>query len=169
MNNYTITLYKDDDYHNVEHTYKLGETKLSIEKNNFCCFSLSDGINENMVCGYDKFCGNSATNDWAIGWNKDFALFKNACRTGIYTLLTGMDEDNLKKALKKKISDGNAENARKRAKNIKENMLKSDKNNNPIKEAHEEGFKALQRELNLEKLIKREEKEREKLMLVAFS
>merc|ERR1711957_1141263 len=165
MNNYTITLYEDDDYKTVKHSFKIGDTNLKIEKSHFCCFTLKDGTNENMVCGYDTFCGNASTNSWATGWIKDFALFKNACRTGMYTLLTGMDELNLKKKLAKKISDGNADMARKRAKGIKENMLKSDKNNNPIKNAHDEGFKALSKELNLEKLIKAEEKEREKLML----
>jgi len=166
MNNYTITLYADDDYRDIKHSYKLSETTLSVEKTHFCCFSLEDDTTKKMICGYDKFCGNGSTNPWANGWNKDFALFKNACRTGIYTLLTGIDEMNLKKALKKKIGDGNAANARKKARNIKEKMLGSfGQNSNPVKQAHEDGFKALQKELNLEKLIKAEEKEREALML----
>lgn len=166
MNNYTITMYKDDDYQDVEHSFKLDETRFKIDKNHFCCFTLTDETAEKMVCGYDKYCGSAEGNEWALGWNKHFGLFKNACRMGRYTLLTHIDEENLKKGLKKKISDGKSDMQRKRAKLIKERLLKSmAKKNNPIKKAHEDGFKALTKELKLEKLIKAEEMEREKLEL----
>ena len=123
MNNMIISIYKDDDYQNVEHSFNLDETKLVIEKNYHCCFKLTDETNESMVCGYDKYCGSVEGNEWAEGWNKDFALFKNACKTGRYTLLTYMDELKLAKGLKKKINDRKAGMHSKRWKQIKEGFL----------------------------------------------
>lgn len=82
MNNSTITVYNDDTYSEMEHSWKLENTKFSIAQET-CCFNLEDSSRKASICGYKQYCGPAGQNTWVSGWSRDFSLFKSTCKVDV--------------------------------------------------------------------------------------
>jgi len=165
MNNRTITVFQDDDYSDMIFTYKLSNTNFKNSRN-FCCFNLQDSEKENRICGYPENCGDDhAKNSWANQWKKDFTLFKTVCKTGLEEKMLTEDEDNFVS------TDANdpltLDDVRRRKNQLKdeinfENEKKLKKN---VVKTQEVGFRVIEREFNIENMIKKEEKAKEEAEL----
>jgi len=165
MNNRTITVFQDDDYSDMIFTYKLSNTNFK-HSGHFCCFSLQDSEKDNQICGYPENCGDHEKNPWANQWKNDFTLFKTVCKTGVEEkMLTPEDEDNFVSL------DANdpltLDVVRRRKKQLKgeiiaENEKKLKKN---VVQTQEVGFRVIEREFNIENMVKKEEKAKEEAEL----
>jgi len=165
MNNQTISLFKDDDYEDLLQSFNLQKTEFMITKLTNCCFTIQDNEKQSSICGYPENCGaDKKKNQWASQWSKDYYLFKVLCRTGREANLitpedlqeisddpnaehNGLDIDVVIKRKKKIIEEIHAEENQKFTKNIAQTQ--------------ELGFKAIAREINIEKLVKKEEEAKE--------
>jgi len=164
MNNMTASIFKDDEYQDIYHSFELEKTDFIKLSNHFCCFNLRDSIKSAILCGYEKFCGNSYNNKWVTEWSKHFQLFKVGCRVGkMETLLSPDDETQLADELRKKLGQAKMDINKKKEKFIKQQMLVNSNNNYKLKvmKTQNLGLKAIQKELQLENLIKNEEKQKE--------
>lgn len=172
MNNSTITIYKNDDHTAIQHSFNLKDTAFKILKSEFCCFNLADSEMSANLCGYEKFCGSSKTNKWAADWASHFTMFKVSCRVGkMTTLLSPDDEADLAEALRKKLGQGSANANRKKEDKIKQQLLtqSSSSYKSKVITTQKLGLKALQKEMQLENLIKNEEKQKEELELASIA
>jgi len=168
MNNHTVTIFKDDEYQDIYHSFELDKTAFVKLNNRFCCFDLRDGQISSTLCGYNKFCGNSIDNKWVNEWAEHFQLFKVGCKVGkMETLLSPDDEKQLADELRKKLGQVKLGINNKKENSIKQQMLINTNNNYKLKviKTQNLGLKAIQKELQLENLIQNEEKEREKIEL----
>jgi hypothetical protein len=167
MNNSTITIYKDDGYTNIYHSFDLEKTNLNLLKTKLCCFNMYDSIISVNLCGYEKFCGKPNENNWAEDWKKDFKLFKVSCRVGkMENLISAKEEEKLAEALRKKLGQITASISLQKEEEIKKQMLTtSGQTTSPyvskIKNTQNMGLKAIQKEMKLEDLIAGEEKVKE--------
>jgi len=172
MNNSTITIYKDDTYTNIYHTFELQNTAFMLMKSKFCCFNIQDSFMSTNLCGYEKFCGTSKDNKWANEWSDHFKLFKVSCRVGkMETLISPDDEKALAEALRKKLGQGSASANIEKEENIKQQMLSQTSSNykSKIVKTQNMGLKAIQKELQLENLIRNEEKQKEEEELASIA
>jgi len=165
MNNITVTIFKDDEYQDVYHSFELEKTAFIKLSNHFCCFNLKDSVKSSILCGYEKFCGSSsADNKWVNEWSEHFQLFKVGCKVGkMETLLSPDDEKELADNLRKKLGQAKMDINGKKEKMIKQQMLMNTNNNYKLKviKTQNLGLKAIQKELQMENLIKNEEKQKE--------
>jgi len=166
MNNSTLTIYKDDEYTNIHHSFDLEKTSFMILKGTFCCFNIKDAIMSSNLCGYEKFCGKPKDNKWANDWSDDFKIFKTGCKVGkMDSLLSPDDEKELAEALRKKLGQSSASSNANKEEEIKQQMLQSNAKSSPyvakVEKTQNAGLKAIQKEMQLEDLIRNEEKEKE--------
>jgi hypothetical protein len=164
MNNKTLSVYQDDDYEDLIKVYKL-ENSNFLHSKKFCCFGISDNEKEINLCGYPENCGFDMDNDkWAKGWKSDFFLFRVLCKTGVEeTMLKKEDLDRLNSGYLGDPLGIDADDVSRRKKQLKEQIV-NDKDKmykKGILKTQEVGFKAIQRELNIENMIKKEEKTKE--------
>jgi len=163
MNNQTLSIFQDDDYADLLLAYNLKNTMFSLPKN-FCCFSLQDNEKRSGLCGYPENCGvDIQKNQWANKWKDDYYDFKVVCETGrVESLLTPNDLNALE--------DKNNENNDMEIDlpRIKKQQLKDEMNiqetqlfRKSFSQTQEVGFKAIERELNIEKMVKKEEEQKE--------
>lgn len=164
MNSKTLSLYKDDSYQNILHSYELQNTNFVALSSSFCCFELRDSLQANKICGYEKNCGDTTNNQWVKQWAKDFTLFKVECHTGLSeTLLTPDDEKKLADDLRKKLGQARMDIVGNKQKKLKQQMMVAQNNalKSMVMKTQNVGFAAIQKELQLEKLVTNEEKQRE--------
>jgi len=164
MNNITVTLFKDDDYTDISHSFELDNSELIELKDHFCCFTIRDFKASANICGYDKYCGNQINNKFVKEWTNHFSLFKSACKVGRQeTLLSIEDEKIISQKLKKKLGEAKLEVMGKKQKEIREKYLSAGTilYKKALSQAHDIGIKEIQKEIQLENLIKNEEKQRE--------
>lgn len=164
MNNSTISVFQDDFYTDLLFSYQLDDV-LYAQGQAFCCFGLQDGSQQHQFCGYPENCGNNIKKDiWADGWKKDWYLFKIVCKEGREGVL--LTEDDLKG-----IDDANLnppetidiDMVMKRKRQLRTELHEKQKSifRKNIAQTQEIGWKALQREISIEKMVKNEEKHRE--------
>lgn len=164
MNTKTISLFKSDNYQEVIATFELSETDFSITSGTNCCFNLLDKTKSKVICGYDKDCGSTETNEWATKWKEDFNLFKTQCYQGTEeSLLSNDDEALLNKKAQDKLKQANLDIAKAKQYNVKEELLNDQKSTleNNIVETQKTGFEAIEKELDIENMLKEEEKQKE--------
>lgn len=164
MNNRTFTIYKDDEYQDVEYSYDLTKTAFVIIANQFCCFDVKDSIRSSKICGYEKNCGDVAKNQWVNEWSKDFTTFKVDCNVGTQeTLLSPDDEQQLAEDLRKKLGQARMDAMEDKEKKLKQQMMLGSNSSfkKQVTKTQNLGFAAIQKEMQLENLIKNEEKEKE--------
>jgi len=164
MNNRTISVFQDDDYSDMLKTFKLRSTSF-LHSEKFCCFGIRDNEKEIRLCGYPENCGElGKPNDWSKKWQDDFVLFKVQCRVGMEeTMLTPEDLNRLNNTELMDPLGIDIDAVKRRKKQLKDEMIneneKSYKHN--ILQTQELGFKAIEREFNIENMIKKEEKAKE--------
>ena len=165
MNNQTFTIFGDDSYSNVIYSFKLEYSHI-MSMGSFCCFSIKDSHKDFKICGYQAYCGNKLTNNWVEQWKKDFLLFKVDCRVGREkALLSQEDEHNLDDdfngkvgAAKEELIALNAELMEKKERKEEQRLMRG-----KVLASQNNGFTLLQKEINLENMIRKEEKEKEGL------
>jgi hypothetical protein len=171
MNNLTLTVFKDDFYQDVEYSYELAKTQFKVLSNDFCCFELQDPMRKLRLCGYEKFCGTPQDNKWVNQWSQDFTLFKVDCHVGRQeTLLTPEDEKALADDLKRKLGQARLDLIGDKQKKLRQSMMTTENNNYKLKvqKVQDTGFAAIEKELQLENLIKNEEKAKEDMEVQAL-
>ena len=162
MNNSTVTIYGDDNYDNLVHSFVLKKTAFTTQ--GFCCFKLSDGPTAIKLCGFDAMCGPPNKNKFVDEWTKDFQTFKDTCRVGKQTLLlTDEDEANINKQMKRKQASSMIDIEEKKLVKTKENMgIKNERKlRKKIRKTQKVGVKAVEKELMIENLIKTDQEQME--------
>lgn len=173
MNNFTISLYQDDSSSSLIHSFLLDKSDLLRDKE-FCCFNLKDSRQVVNICGFQNKChsdNKKAFSDdispFVVEWERDFKTFKVDCRVGRdTTLITPDDENALNQNLRKKMNQVRMDVIGQRRESIRNGMIMDSL---PGGKTYKKKFdnvqdlsmKAVQKELNLEKMIEDEEKLRE--------
>jgi len=163
MNNKTLTVFGDDTYTKSIYTFKLSFSTFKISKKS-CCFHVRDSHRQHNFCGYDSECGLRLTNDWARGWQDDFKLFKVDCKVGrAKTLLSKDDERGLEQGFNGKLNMAKEELIRLKRKRVakKEKKKEQQVTRGRIAKTQDDTWVVLQKEMDLENMIKKEEKEKE--------
>jgi len=134
----------------------------------FCCFVLKDSLKSSKLCGYEKNCGDPAKNTWVRQWSQDFTLFKVQCHVGAQeTLLSPDDEQQLADDLRKKLGQARLDVMGDKQKKLRQQMMMGQNNNykQSVQKTQDLGIAAIQKEMQLENLIKGEEKAKEDMEL----
>merc|ERR1740139_1406288 len=103
---------------------------------------------------------------------RHFKLFKVSCRVGIMTTLISPDDEKaLAEAARKKLGQGSASSNRAKEEKIKSQMNKSASSSykSKIVNTQNMGLKAIQKEMQLENLIRNEEKQKEEIEVAAIA
>jgi hypothetical protein len=174
MNNSTITLYADDSYENLIHSFILEKTNFIRDKE-ICCFTLKDNLKIIKLCGYQKFC--TLQNDkkpsdpldapFVKEWENDFKTFKIDCQVGRETtLIQTEDEKVLEESMKKKVSQLRLAMINKKRQQVQEQILVENMPGGQnyklkVNKAQDVTFKAMEKEMSLEQMLKSEEKQKE--------
>jgi len=164
MNNYTISIFRDDTYEDLAYTFDLDHTSFTIKRVP-CCFSIQDGHKKIGICSYDSEC-DKQSNNWVLGWQKDFKLFKVECKTGLKTeYITSADEEQLEDKMNNDLEAAVEDNAATQAIEVKKSELakKARIYAKKTKETQEAGFKVLSKEIELEDMVQGEESEKEEI------
>jgi hypothetical protein len=167
MNNHTLSIFQDDDYSDMLFTFNLITTSF-YQKERHCCFSIVDREKQQSICGYPENCGSAEKNEWANKWREDFTLFKTICHTGRQdTLLTESDLNHLHESKLDPLGI-DIDKVKRRKKELQDELMndREDKFLTNIKQTEDLGFKAIQRELDIENMIKKEENARENIDII---
>jgi len=156
MNNRTISLFAGQDYDTHIETFVLKKSRFNRDLKAEDCFIISEekGNKQAQLCAFSE--GKKLVEEW----DYDFHLFKYQCNE--------KKEEHKVDEFQKKVEE--------KIKDIKKNLLaeaetemkhKAQKNEEiklelKVKNTNNVAFRALQKELNLEELVKQEEMEREK-------
>lgn len=163
MNDKTFSIRKSDQYQDLIDSFDLKDSDVVADKA-FCCFSVSDKFKSRKVCGFDKDCGTPDKNEWVVNWIKDFKLFRDQCYNGFEeSLLDGDDEKLLNNKAKNKMKQVNLEIAKSKQLSAKEEMVNEQTNQlrEGLVKTQETGFEAIEKELDIENMLKEEEKQKE--------
>jgi len=165
MNSSTLSIYGNDDYVNKVFSFDLSKTNIKILPK-FCCFELTDNVRKTEFCGFDTACGDPRTNPFVKDIVQKFKEFKNECNKGKEAVM--LDEEDLKKIKKNKQKALQKQNFEMETEKVESaNEALSEETNNKvfkvIKETQKGGLKALDREIMIENLIKRDEQKKEEL------
>lgn len=164
MNEKTLAIYKSDDYQDVMGSFDLADAQFTVPKNSFCCFIISDKFKSKNVCGYEKDCGTPDTNEWVSKWDKDFNEFKNSCYNGLEaSLLSNDDTKLLSKKAQNKVNQANLQITQAKQVRAKEEMVTEETQalRETVVKTQQTGFEAIEKELDIENLLKEEEKMKE--------
>ena len=158
MNNRTISLFRDDDYKESVFAFYLKDTAIDYHKEDECCFDLASGKKKYTICGgFGTRCGTKNDQIFVNEWMLDFDLFKNKCFNRF--VHKNWKSTMIKKKEQEKLNQARLGNIENRAKLIhkklreKENLSMLSK----IKKTQNLAMKALKRELNIERMLAREE------------
>jgi hypothetical protein len=155
MNNKTFSVYGGEDYTTLKESFNMESTTFVASKADTMCFILRNNVKKAQFC----FFGPERTEEHYNEWDYDFNLFKYQCKTRRATTNATIDEG----ALDDKV------------KNLKQGML-MDREIDLVKrqkeaEVEDKGmelmkknklaFMAVQKQINVDALVVKEEKEKE--------
>ncbi len=156
LNNRTVTLFAGEDYDSHIVSFVLKRSNLVIDNNQKECFFLNqDDGKTARLCPFGCDNAKKAVDEW----NYDFNLFKFQCNYGHREHEVDF-EDRLKdkiKQAKQTILEETQEEMKRKAQDGEEKKLAVE-----IKQTNKVALQAIQKEINLEEMIKLEEEEREK-------
>jgi hypothetical protein len=161
MNNKTVTLFNGESYDSQIKTFDLQMTELKSSSEHPNCFYFTSGTKKAELCpfGFD-------TSDKTLGeWFEHFNLFKHQCHTNRTKFgLNITDDDALKRKLQEKIAQAKKDVLDDREQEMKTKLEFDDEQElqSDVKASTAVTLQAIQKELDLEAMIRREEKEREK-------
>jgi len=163
MNNKTFSLFEDENYQNNLHTFQLDTMEFSRSKQ-WCCVNLKDSLFKFKLCGFEALCGPRDKNIWAEDWASAYLLFKGPCYSGI-TLLRPHDLKDLNDTYIDRMQRLKLEIETKKERILEENLEKKNVKilGGRIKKLEDLGYQALGREIDVEEMLKKEEKERENM------
>jgi hypothetical protein len=165
MNIQTITIFMDDVYQHSLNSYQLFSTTFKKIKKRDCCFEISDGDKHDIICAYPSECSDGK---WVDKWAKDIILFKIQCNTGKAEVLLNQDDQNkLDQDLKKRINSSKADIVSQKQQTLKQEMLMNEVTGIQSKVTQDQtlSFQAVEKELQIENMVKEEENEREEYEL----
>jgi hypothetical protein len=158
MNNRTVTIFAGENYNTLAVVFNLAETFFKRNLKRPSCFFLTEAPNKQVeLCPFG--CENLSK---AIEeWDYDFNLFKYQCNTP--RDIIEVDHSSLDKKLAKKIRNAKRELLEEQEKELKRKLEEKENNelDNVVKSTNQISLQAIQKELNLEDMIKKEEAERE--------
>ncbi len=155
MNNRTLSIFTGEEYDTIITGFNLKTSKFIIDKLKPECFFIKEHDGKtSRLCAFS--CDNSKK---AVEeWDYDFNLFKNQCNNYVHL------KDDLEKKLNDKIKVVKEDllfevqdNMKKKAQEEEEKKLTVE-----IKQTNKIALQAIQKQINLEEMIKLEEIEREK-------
>ena len=130
-------------------------------KDNENCFKIKDRIHEAQFCGLEA----GGKGGFVDEWDYDFNLFKKQCfRKRVKSnSLFAVDEEKLKEEYKKKITEAKLEIVKERGELVrkKEEEEEGSQLEKKIEKAQRISLMAIQKELQLEEMIEKEEKQKE--------
>ena len=156
MNNKTISAYAGEHYDLLKVAFDLTNTVLSPSKDHEYCFILNDPSKEG------EFCFFAAESDQAHydQWDYDFHLFKFQCRIRKpIQKLNELDKEEFKNRMKEEREGLLLDQEQDLIK--KQEEQKEDEIQTKVVQTNKVALQAIQKELNLDSLIEREEKQRE--------
>jgi hypothetical protein len=156
MNNRTVTLFAGEDYDSHLISFVLHRSNLVVDKSRPECFFINqDDGKTAKICPFG--CDNSKK---AVEeWDYDFNLFKYQCNFGHKEHEVDFDnklKDKIKQA-KQSILDETQDEMKRKAQDGEANKLQTE-----VKKTNKVALQAIQKEINLEEMIKLEEADREK-------
>jgi len=163
MNNQTLTIFGDDSYTRSMYSFQMETSSLKKVKD-FCCISVTDSHKQVNLCGYETDCGNKMTNPWATGWENDFHFFKYECFLGrAKQLLSPGDEHKLVDEYQGRLNFAKEELVRLKGKEVEKEQIRKEKRTQrgALMKTQNDAWVVIQKEMDLEAMIKKEEKEKE--------
>ena len=159
MNNRTFTVFAGESYQSHVITFDLAKTTLLRGSKRKECFFLQEGKKQRQFCPF----GNDPSAALVEEWDYDFNLFKKKCfepREKVDIEL----EKKLKEKLDSKINKAKGEMLAERETEVKKEIEHEEeqKIESQISTTNKVALQAIQKELNLEALVRQEEMEREK-------
>jgi hypothetical protein len=168
MNNKTISLFGSSDYNSLIMSFELELTEISPSKAHTNCFILSQGeitdlnILQAEICPFGMDMSSKIYNQWIY----DFNLFKHQCHSNKETIeLDSSDAKALDDKYNKKLASAKLDIVEDRERLVKEKLSQKDekKYNVQIMKTNEMAMQAVQKEVSLETMVRKEEEEREQL------
>merc|ERR1712032_1442816 len=166
MNTKTLSIFAGQEFETLYMSFSLKNVKFyTLEKSLKNCFKLYETeARSSILCPYDSDVSNKETKEW----REHFSLFKNKCGRPNHELedeekklLDEKIKEEMEKARNRAISEANEERKIKKAESTTETTT-------VIKETQSVAYKAVQKETNLEELIKQEAEEKNKAEEIAL-
>ena len=159
MNNRTITLFEDENYHKQVFTFNLPQVSFFQSVKDHCCFILRSLNKEYEICGFNTNCGNKENPVFFKSWQNDFFLWQTKC---FVSLDDKAWDEKSKRDWDDKLQAANLDLLDEKAKLIKAklNAFQDNKIERKIKSTQNNVMSALQKEARMEKLLANEEKEK---------
>lgn len=155
MNNRTMTLFSGEDYDTHVMTFLLKNTRFAKDAKNEECFIITEDTEKQAI-----LCPLLNSKKIIEEWDYDFHLFKYQCNYNRPEHVI----DEFQKKLNEKMKDVKKSLLTEEQEKLRQNSLNFEetKMENSIKSTNKVALQAIQKEVNLEELIKQEESEREK-------
>lgn len=170
MNTKAVSIYKPDSYKDLFYSFNLNTAQLAPSLQSTCCIVISDNYKRIKVCGYPENCNmgsnlngpayantkmtyHNQANGWAKSWQQDFQQFKTICKHGKQAVL--ISSQDIKDLPHLDHIDGTTQ--------MMKHKLEEEEQKDEIHRIHktqEMGFRAIQKEFNLEQMIQQEEEEK---------
>jgi hypothetical protein len=164
MNNKTFAIFEGENYKSQIKTFSLENTIFKKSVAHPSCFVLQESTKTAELCPFG--CNTAGTGGVMVQeWYDDFNLFKYQCATPRDKIeLNDQLEKDMNDKLNEKMKNAKIELLQEREKTIKQNMEKEEesKMDTVIKTTNQVALQAIQKELNLEAMIRREEADRER-------
>jgi len=163
MNNKTLTIYQDESYKTILASFLLESTKFLRESKKKNCFQLKSLNKLTEVCEIQ-----GSKNNFVEEWDYDFNLFKFQCRSSRPEIQIGASEEKkLENEFKQKVSEAKVDIVRERQAALKKAVQQKDELliKKKVQGTQTMTLQAVQKELQLEEMLEKEEKAREALEL----
>ena len=159
MNNRTITLYEDENYHKQVFTFNLPQVSFYKSIKDHCCFVLRSLNQQYEICGFNTNCGSKENLVFYKSWQNDFILWQTKC---FVNLDNKRWEEKIKRQWDGKLQSANLDLINEKTKLITEKLknFQDVKIQNKIKSTHINVMTVLQKEARMEQLVAKEEKEK---------
>lgn len=155
MNNQTISIFSGDSYTSMVLSFPLKRTQFSRSGYHKNCFILTNGDKNAELCPFGSEGGNMVEE-----WDYDFLMFRDKCKTvkDKYDI-----QNQLNQSLNDKMKDAKQQIIIEQENNVKKKIEEEEVADLKVtyKKTNEIALKAIQKELDLEAMIKEEEFQRE--------
>jgi len=161
MNNKTVTIFGGESYDTQIKTFSLEHTNFKRSASNPSCFYLTESNKKAELC---PFGYNPKGSKMVEEWDYDFNLFKHQCATPRDKIAINLQmEKKLNDKLNEKMKKAKKELLEEREREIKKRVAKQEQTQieKVVKSTNQVALQAIQKEINLEEMIKQEEAERE--------
>lgn len=163
MTNRTIALYEDDTFHHNLFTFDIKKLSIANDLKDYCCLIIESLDKHFKVCGFQDSCGTRNEPHFTKNWVQAFNLFAHKC-------YNDLPRKNWKDSLKEEEDEDHmhitipVEGLQARENIIKRKMMEQQRLeiDNKITSTQELALRAIRKEIKLERLIKHEEKMKEK-------